>query len=94
MKILLIATLLISFAYAEEDKKSDNIAQMKERASANIDQRIALLQAHKSCVQAASDREAMKACRKSNKEAMKKLHQENKGEREQFKEDRKAKKSN
>ena len=94
MKILLIATLLMSFAYAEEAKKNENIAQVKELKSANIDQRIALLQSHKACVQAAGDREAMKACKKSNKEAMKKLHEENKGEREQFKEERKAKKSN
>ena len=94
MKTLLIATLLMSFAYAEEAKKNEDISQAKERVSANIDQRIALLQTHKACVQAAGDREAMKACKKSNKEAMKKLHQENKGEREQFKEERKAKKSN
>lgn len=90
----MIATLLMSFAHAEEAKKNENIAQVKERVSANIDQRIALLQGHKACVQAASNHEAMKACKKSNKEAMKKLHQENKGEREQFKEQKKTKKSN
>jgi hypothetical protein len=92
MKILLIATLLMSTAYA--DQKEENIATIKASISANIDQRIAQLQSFKSCVQSASAHEQLKACREANKAAMMKLHEENKGEREEWKagkEERKAK---
>lgn len=84
MKVLLIATLLMSMS-SFADQKEENIATVKAKISANVDQRISQLQAHKSCVQGASDHEQLKACRKSNKEAMKKLHAENKGEREEWK---------
>jgi hypothetical protein len=84
MKILLIATLLMTMsAYA--DQKEENVATVKASILANIDQRISQMQAHKSCVSGASDHDQLKACRESNKEAMKKLHAENKGEREQWK---------
>ena len=93
MKVLLIATLLMSMsAFAEE--KNENFAAVKARISANIDQRIAAIQAHKSCVDGANDKEALQACRKSHKESMKKLHQENQGEKAEWKagkEERKAK---
>ena len=93
MKVLLIATFLVSMsAYA--DQKEENFATVKARISANIDQRMSAIQAHKSCVEGASDREALKACRESHKASMKKLHEENKGEREEWKagkEERKAK---
>jgi hypothetical protein len=84
MKVLLIATLLMSMsAFAEE--KNENFATKKAAISANIDQRLGLLQSHKNCVASADNNEALHACRKTNKEAMKKLHVENKGEREEWK---------
>ncbi len=84
MKLLLIATLLMSVtAYA--DQKTENFATLKAAISANIDQRINQIQIHKSCVQAATDMEQLKACKHANKEAMKKLHMENKGERDSWK---------
>lgn len=84
MKVLLIATLLMSVsAFAEQ--KGENFDKVKTAVLTNIDQRINQIQAHKSCVQSANNHEALKACRKANKEAMKKLHMENKGERQEWK---------
>jgi len=90
MKFLLIATLLVSMAHADE--KEENITQVKASISANIDQKISQLQTHKSCVQAANDREQLKNCKKSNREAMKKLHEENKSEKESWKSGRNERK--
>lgn len=90
MKLLLIATLFSSFAFADA-LKVENFAEMKTNISANIDQRIAQLQSHKSCVQGAQDKEALKACRMKHKESMKSLHEENKGERKDWKANKKMK---
>lgn len=84
MKVLLISILLMSTT-AFADQKEENVATIKAKISANIDQKISQLQSHKNCVQSANDHEALKTCRKANKEAMKKLHMENKGEREEWK---------
>ena len=99
MKVLLIATLLMSLAYA--NKEEETVAQIKTKIATNIDQKIALMQSHKSCIQAANDHVGLKACRETHKEAMKKLHVENKGERagwkagkEGRKDKRKAEKTN
>ncbi len=94
MKLLLITALLMSSAFADHtpEHKEKAIGEVKERIAANIDQKIGALNAHKSCVQGAADREALKACRKSHKDAMKKLHEENKGEKAAWKESRKSKK--
>lgn len=97
MKVLLIATLLTSFTYADNHKE-ENFNEMKAKVSADIDQRISQMQSHKSCVQSAQNKDAMKACRQLQKEAMKKLHQQNKGEKKgmrgKWKAEKKAKKSN
>jgi hypothetical protein len=89
MKFLLIATLIMSVAYADE-KKEANLDEVKQRIAANIDQKISALQAHKGCVQGASSKEALRECRNSHKAAMKKLHEENKGEKEDWKAVKKA----
>ena len=89
MKFLLITTLIMSVAYAD-DKKEANLDEVKQKIAANIDQKISALQAHKGCVQGASSKEALKGCRESHKDAMKKLHEENKGEREEWKSEKKA----
>jgi curli biogenesis system outer membrane secretion channel CsgG len=95
MKILLISALLMSSAFAdnhEDQDKGKSLEEVKTRISANINQRIAGLQTHLACIQAAADKPALKACREANKEAMKKLHSENKGERQEWKEKKRAEK--
>lgn len=91
MKILLLAlTFAASSAFA--DQQEQNIEQLKQHISANIDQKISLLQTLKSCVQSSKAKEDLKKCRETHKAAMKKLHQENKQEREAFKKEMKGKK--
>ena len=93
MKFLLVTALLMSSAFADHhEEKGKTLEEIKTRISGNIDQRISTLQSHKSCVQGATSKEALQACREANKEAMKKLHVENKSEKNAWKEDRKAKK--
>lgn len=73
MKFLLIATLLMSTAFANHhDEKGKTVEEIKTKVSAHIDQKISSLQAHKACVQGASTKEALKACRDSHKDEMKK----------------------
>ena len=66
---------MVNFALAE-DKKAAKFEEIKPKILAHIDQRIDLLQKHKSCVQSASSKEQMKACRDSHKELMKKIREE------------------
>jgi hypothetical protein len=75
VKFFLILTLMVNFALAE-DKKAAKFEEIKPKILAHIDQRIDLLQKHKSCVQSASSKEQMKACRDSHKELMKKIREE------------------
>ncbi len=91
MKFLLVTiTLFTSLAFAEDNKKEQNLDEARARISANIDQRISTLQTLKGCVQSAANKDALKTCRKTNKEAMKKLHMENKEERNEMKADKKS----
>lgn len=93
MKFLLITTLLMSSAFANHhEEKGKTLEEIKTRLSGNIDQKISALQAHKACIQGASAKEALKACRETHKAEMKKLHTENKGERKAWKENKKAEK--
>ncbi len=71
MKSLFLSTVLaLSFSafadHHEEDAKLDFPA-MKEKVTKNLDERIAALQEHKSCVSAASSKEELKACREKMK---------------------------
>lgn len=91
MKVLLIATLLISVAFANDDKGA-KLEEIKSRIAANIDQRIALQNKHKNCVQSAATKDALKSCQQAHREAMQALKQENKGERSAMKAEWKAKK--
>jgi len=92
MKLLLIATLMMSFAYAEDAKKDlngeVNISQIKERILSNIEEKIKLLQTQKACIQAVTNKDQLQTCRKSHQDAMKKIHSKNKDERKEFKSDR------
>lgn len=88
MKVLLLALTLVStYAFAEN---GENFDKLKSMVSGNIDGRISALQTFKSCVQSASNKDALKACRQSHKESMKKMHESNKAEREAFKDERKS----
>jgi hypothetical protein len=79
VKFFLILSLMISFAFAE-DKKAAKFEEIKPKILAHIDQRIDLLQKHKSCVQSASSKEQMKACRDSHKDLMKKIREDRREE--------------
>lgn len=57
--------------------QGENFEARKAEATKEIEERIAKLQEHKSCVSAASDQEALKKCR----ESMKEFRQEEKAER-------------
>ena len=93
MKVIIIMSLLSSLSFAQAEK-SENLDQVKQMISGNIDQHISLLQSFKSCIQSATTREQLQDCRKSNREAMDKFRDENKSERQTFKdqkrEDRRA----
>lgn len=91
MKVLLIATLLMTSAFAEDKDKGAKLEDIKARITANINQRISQQQKHLSCVEGATTKEALKACQKSHKEAMKSLKTENQGERKSMKQKWKAK---
>lgn len=55
------------FALAE-DKKEEGFAERKAHILKELDERAAKLQEHKTCVAAAADRDALKACRGKMKE--------------------------
>jgi ABC-type transport system involved in cytochrome bd biosynthesis fused ATPase/permease subunit len=93
MKFLLIATLLMSSAFADNhEEKGKNLEEIKARISTNINQRIAGLQTHLACVQGAATKEALKACQETHRASMKKLKEENKGERQEWKDKKRAEK--
>lgn len=70
MKMLTVFVLLFSLtAMAKGEKKGENFEENKTKAIARLDSRISMLQDAKSCISAASDKDAMKACHKKHKEA-------------------------
>lgn len=74
---------------AQDDMKAENFSKAKEMALSHIDKRLTLDQAHRSCVSAASDREALKACREKHQTSMQSLKSDRKGMKEKFREGRK-----
>ncbi|MCB0351804.1 MAG: hypothetical protein KDD38_11515, partial [Bdellovibrionales bacterium] len=75
--IVLCAILALSVsAFAEGEKKEENFAKRKTEMLEGIDKKIAAMQEHKTCVSAASDKDAMKKCH----EKMKAFREENRGE--------------
>ena len=90
-KFLVLSCCLLSlavFADEKESNKKENIEEIKQKVVSNLDQRISNLQTAKSCIQAASDHEGIKQCRKQLKEVMMKLKEENQKERRERREKR------
>tara|TARA_B100001971_G_scaffold215195_1_gene260250 strand:- start:76795 stop:77097 length:303 start_codon:yes stop_codon:yes gene_type:complete len=93
--LLIVLTLLSTFAMAHEDGKKhshmneEKFALFKKRALENIDKRIAQMQKARTCISNASDREAMKSCRAD----MKEHRQEWKEKRKEWKAKKKEKRA-
>ena len=76
------------FAQAEE-----NLDAHKTKMAQNLDQRIASLQKMKGCIQAASNHEAMKACRETHRAEMDAVADANIDAKIQHLQERKAKRA-
>jgi hypothetical protein len=83
MKTTIIALILLAstlcFADKNGETKNKSIEEIKANSAARMDKRISLLQTAKSCIQGASSKDAIKACRKSKREAMKAIKGKHKG---------------
>jgi hypothetical protein len=79
-------------AVADDSKKAEMFEKRKAHAVQNVDKRIVILTAFKSCISSASNKDAVKACRKINKSSMKSLKEANKALRQSMKDQRKANK--
>ena len=71
-KILLLAVICASTVVFAEDEKP-NFEARKAKALEMVAKRQANLDTLKSCVTAAEDKDALKACREANKEANKSM---------------------
>ena len=85
MKFLLAFALLLPIAASAHEEA--DFPGNKDKILAHLDERIAELQAHKTCISAASDKEAFKACHKGMKE---KRH-EHREEMKELRKDRREK---
>lgn len=86
MKVLAVALLVLS-AGTFADEVADKAAlfgDVKQAVLTNLDQRISNLQEAKTCVSAANDQAALKACKQKMMESQKALHAQMKGQREGF----------
>ncbi len=63
MKLVTMFIVLCAFSLELRAEEGANFSTHKAEMLANIEEQIAKLQEHKSCVSAANDKEAMKACR-------------------------------
>lgn len=68
MKLIVMFIVLWTFSLESRAEEGANFATHKAEMLANIEERITKLQEHKSCVAAANDKEAMKACREKMKD--------------------------
>lgn len=94
MMILIGALMLGTQAQADmhEAKDGKGFEAHKAEALKGIDERLAKLNEHKTCVTAAADKEAFKKCHESMKEFRHDKKEEWKEKREEMKEKRKARK--
>lgn len=91
-KLIVLVLALTTFSVMAQEKP--NIEKAKARALEYIAKRQANLDAHKSCISAATTKDALKACRKANKERNMAMRNERKAMRQQRKEARKNRKKN
>lgn len=97
MKVLVMVLAasfsLQSFAQEQESKPEvQNVEARKAEMLKNIDERIAKLNEHKTCVSAAPNKEALKKCHESMKEFRNDQKEQWKEKREERKEKRKERK--
>ncbi len=85
MKSLILCSILFTSlsTFAEAD-----IEKVKTEATARMDKRIAMLQEAKTCVAAATTKEAVRTCQKNLREDHNEMKNEMKGKREGFKAER------
>lgn len=84
--LIFVLTLTLGMhAMAQDQKPKFDINQKKSMVLSNLDQRIAILQSKKGCVNAATSKEALKTCHQSHKEQMKALRAKFKGARKMAK---------
>lgn len=88
MKFLLTVLLVISSAllFAQNEKPNKpSMEQTKAKILEGIEKRASILNTFKSCVTAASDREAIKKCRDAHRDANQALRKDQKQRRQQRK---------
>ncbi len=91
-KILLAITCLSSLSVFADDAMKDDGKNFEEKKSmmlSFVEQRIANLNEHKTCIQAASDKEALKACHVKFKDEREELKTGLKNKREEWKANKK-----
>lgn len=89
MKWLLVSVLMFSFS-AFADHHEEKLEEVKSKLISHLDQRITHLQATKSCVSSANDKDALKACKKKMKEGGKEMREAWKKKREERKAQKKS----
>lgn len=69
---LLLAAIVLTFAnaQAEDADKGQKLETIKQEMTKHLDERIQSLQAAKTCVTAAADRDALRSCRDQAREDM------------------------
>ena len=91
-KILFVITCFTAFTVFAYDVMKDDGKSFEEKKSmmlSFIDQRIANLNEHKSCIQSAVDKEALKVCHAKFKEEREELKTNMKNKREEWKANKK-----
>tara|TARA_R110002072_G_scaffold276051_1_gene437635 strand:- start:405324 stop:405638 length:315 start_codon:yes stop_codon:yes gene_type:complete len=94
LPLLLTLNISASDSADKGDKKGKNFEKHKAMAIEQMDKRISAMQKNKDCVSSASDRDALKACRKQAKAANEAFREDMKKRREARKERRKNRKKN
>lgn len=90
-KLIVLGVALTTFSVMAQEKP--NIERAKSKALEYISKRQSNLDAHKSCISAATTKDALKECRKQNKERNKAMRKERKAMKAQRKANRKKNKN-
>ena len=93
-KILIVALCLTSLSvFADDSSKEMNFADAKAKMLAHLDERIAHVNKAKECVNAATTKEALKACRDQMHQEGKAMRGDWKAKKQQWKSEKQAKKA-